>query len=64
MGPRDIALGELGWSLLRGAFYSAVFLVVAWLAGTIESWWALLALPAATLIAFAFSRSGCSSRRS
>ena len=58
MGPRDIALGELGWSLLRGTFYSAAFLLVAWLAGTIESWWALLALPAATLIAFAFSAVG------
>jgi lipooligosaccharide transport system permease protein len=58
MGPRDIALGELGWSLLRGTFYSAAFLVVAWLAGTITSWWALLALPAATMISFAFAAVG------
>jgi lipooligosaccharide transport system permease protein len=58
MGPRDIAIGELAWSLLRGTFYSAAFLVVAWLAGTVQSWWALLALPAATMIAFAFSAVG------
>ena len=30
MGPRDIAVGELCWSLLRGTFYSAGFLLVAW----------------------------------
>jgi lipooligosaccharide transport system permease protein len=58
MGPRDIAIGELGWSLLRGTFYSAAFLLVAWLAGTVHSWWAVLALPAATMIAFAFSAVG------
>ncbi|MEP6630005.1 MAG: ABC transporter permease [Lapillicoccus sp.] len=58
MGPRDIAVGEMTWSLLRGTFYSAAFLVVAWLAGTVTTWWALLALPAATMIAFAFSAVG------
>jgi lipooligosaccharide transport system permease protein len=58
MGPRDIAIGELGWSLLRGTLYSAAFLVVAWLAETVSTWWALLALPAATMIAFAFSAVG------
>ena len=58
MGPRDIALGELSWSLLRGTFYSAAFLFVAWIAGAVTSWWSLLALPAATMIAFAFSAVG------
>ena len=58
MGPRDIALGELSWSLLRGTFYSAAFLLVAWIAGAVTSWWSLLALPAATMIAFAFSTVG------
>ncbi len=58
MGPRDIALGELSWSLLRGTFYSAAFLLVAWVAGAVTSWWSLLALPAATMIAFAFSAVG------
>ncbi len=58
MGARDIVIGEMAWSLLRGTFYSAAFLVVAWLAGTVTTWWALLALPAATMIAFAFSSVG------
>ncbi len=58
MGPRDIAIGEISWSLMRGAAYSAAFLVVAWLAGAVSSWWALLALPAAVFIGFAFSAIG------
>ncbi len=58
MGPRDIAVGEMTWSLMRGTFYSAAFLVVAWAAGAVSTWWALLALLAATLIAFAFSAVG------
>ena len=58
LGPRDVAIGEICWSLIRGALYAAAFLVVAWLAGTVHTWWALLALPAATLIGFAFSAIG------
>jgi lipooligosaccharide transport system permease protein len=58
LGPRDVAVGEITWSLIRGALYAAAFLLVAWLVGTVHSWWALLALPAATLIGFAFSAIG------
>ncbi len=58
MGPRDIAIGEISWSLMRGAAYSGLFLVVAFLAGAVRSWWALLALPAAVFIGFAFSAVG------
>jgi lipooligosaccharide transport system permease protein len=58
LGPRDVAVGEICWSLIRGAMYAAAFLVVAWLVGTVHSWWALLALPAATLIGFTFSAIG------
>ena len=54
IGPRDIAVGEITWSLLRGSLYSAMFLVVAVIAGLVESWWALLAVPAAMLIGLAF----------
>ncbi len=56
--PRDIAVGELVWSLLRGAIYALAFLVVAWVAGLVRSPWALVALPAATLIGFAFAAIG------
>ena len=58
MGPRDIAVGEIAWSLVRGGLYSAAFLVVATLAGAVRSWWALLALPAAVFIGFAFAALG------
>jgi lipooligosaccharide transport system permease protein len=51
----DIARGEITWGQLRGASYSAAFLLVMWAMGLIQSWWALLALPAALLIGFAFS---------
>jgi len=58
MGPRDIALGEISWSLLRGAFYASAFLLVAWFAGVVTTPWALLAVPIAVLIAFAFAAMG------
>ncbi len=55
MTPRDIAVGELTWALLRGSLYSVAFLGIAALAGLVESWWGLLAIPAASLIGFAFA---------
>ena len=57
-GPRDIAVGEITWSLMRGSLYSALFLVVAVLAGFVQSWWAVLALPGAVLIGLAFGAIG------
>ncbi len=58
VGPRDVAVGEITWSLMRGGLYSGLFLVVAALAGLVHSWWALLALPAAMLIGLAFGALG------
>jgi lipooligosaccharide transport system permease protein len=51
----DIARGEIAWGLLRGSVYSTVFLLVMVALGLVDSWWAVLALPATVLIAFAFS---------
>jgi lipooligosaccharide transport system permease protein len=51
----DIARGEIAWGQLRGGSYSAGFLVVMAALGLVQSWWVLLALPAALLIGFAFS---------
>ncbi len=51
----DIARGEITWGLIRGSVYSAAFLVVMVAMGLVHSWWAVLALPAAILVAFAFS---------
>lgn len=58
MRPTDIARGEVTWALLRGAVYSAAFLVIMLLMGLIESWWAVLALPATLLIGYAFAGAG------
>jgi lipooligosaccharide transport system permease protein len=55
MSTADIARGEIVWGQLRGGTYSAAFLVVMVLMGLVHSWWAVLALPAALLIGFAFS---------
>ena len=56
--PVDVAVGEIGWALMRGAFYSSAFLVVMLAMGLITSWWALLALPAVLLVGFAFAALG------
>lgn len=36
MNPRDIAIGEIGWALFRGALYSIAFLVVMVVMGLTE----------------------------
>ncbi len=54
----DAAVGETAWALLRGATYSAAFLVIMTVLGLVGSWWAVLALPAAILIGFAFAAVG------
>jgi lipooligosaccharide transport system permease protein len=51
----DMARGEILWGQLRGASYAAAFLLVMLALGYLHTWWALLALPAALLIGFAFS---------
>ncbi len=58
--PSDVALGELLFAQLRGTLYSAVFLVTMTALGLVPSWWAVLAVPAATLIGVAFSAAGLS----
>lgn len=58
MSPADIAVGEICWCLLRGVLYAAGFQVVMLAMGLIESWWALLLLPGAVLIGFAFAAVG------
>ena len=58
LGPIDIALGEIGWALIRGGLYALAFLTALAGFGLLVSWWALLALPAALVIAFAFAAVG------
>jgi lipooligosaccharide transport system permease protein len=54
----DIALGELGWALIRGALYTLGFLGVMVILSIGVSPWLLLTLPAALLISFAFGAVG------
>ncbi len=58
MRSGDIALGEVGWALLRGGLYAAAFLVVMLAMGLVHSAWAIAALPGALLIGFAFAGVG------
>jgi lipooligosaccharide transport system permease protein len=58
LSTRDVARGEIAWCLARGGSYSAAFLVVMAVLGFAGSWTAVLALPAALLIAFAFATVG------
>lgn len=58
MGSRDVAIGEVVTALTRGLVYSTAFLAIATAAGYVQSWWALLAVPVATLIGFAFAAVG------
>ena len=58
LGPLDVAIGEIAWALLRGGMYGFGFLCVMLAMGLITSVWALLALPAALLVAFSFAAVG------
>ncbi len=58
LGVADVALGEIGWALIRGAIYATTFLLVMFALGFVLSPLAILALPAAILIGFAFGAVG------
>jgi lipooligosaccharide transport system permease protein len=58
VGPKDVAVGETLWAVVRALLYSAAFLVVIALLGLVDSWWALLALPACFVIGFGFAGAG------
>ena len=58
LSPGDIAIGELGWALIRGGLYALGFMAVMALLGLVVSPWVVLAVPAALLIGFAFGAVG------
>lgn len=58
LGSLDVALGEIGWALIRGLAYTLGFMCVAVPAGLIPSWWGILAIPASVLISFGFASIG------
>ena len=58
VSPGDVALGEIGWAVMRSTLYALGFLVVVLAMGLWRSPLVLLAVPAATLLSFAFSAVG------
>jgi len=58
MQPTDVVTGELVWSLIRATAYATAFLVTMALMGITSSWWAVLCVPVAVLIGFAFAGAG------
>ncbi|HEX2194018.1 MAG TPA: ABC transporter permease [Candidatus Limnocylindria bacterium] len=58
LGIRDIAVGELIWSLFRGTLYAGAFVLVMALMGLVYSPWVILVVPGAVLLGAAFSAAG------
>ncbi len=58
MRSGDLALGEISWALIRGGLYACAFMVVMLAMGLVHSAWAVLAVPTALLIGFAFASVG------
>ena len=59
LGTMDVAIGEIGWAMFRGGIYALSFVGVVGLLGLVPSiGGALLAVVAATMVAFAFASVG------
>ena len=58
LGPMDVALGEIVLALFRGLLYACGFMLVTTLLGLNLAWTAVLAIPAALIVAFGFAAFG------
>jgi lipooligosaccharide transport system permease protein len=58
MGITEIALGEMLWALMRAALYAVAMFVIMLAVGLVLSPWGILMVPAALLVAAAFSAAG------
>jgi lipooligosaccharide transport system permease protein len=58
MRAGDVALGEITWALIRGGLYAVAFMVIMLALGLVHSVWAVLDVPVALLIGFAFAATG------
>ena len=58
VGPKDVASGETMWAVCRSLIYSVAYFLVIVLLGLVDSWWAILALPACFVIGFGFAGAG------
>ena len=58
LGPLDVALGEIAWALMRGGAYATAFTIIVTALGLVTTWWGILAIPAAVIVAFGFASFG------
>jgi lipooligosaccharide transport system permease protein len=58
VSPKDVAVGETMWAIVRSLLYSAAFLCVIAVLGYVDSPWAVLVLPACFVIGFGFAGAG------
>ena len=58
LAAHDVASGEVAWALLRGTIYAVAFLGTMAVLGLVSSAWAVLAVPVAVLIGYAFAGAG------
>ena len=58
MRPTQVALGEIGWALIRGTIYAVAFIGVMLALDLVHSPWAVLDVPTAVLIGFGFAAIG------
>ncbi len=58
MRSGDVALGEIGWALIRGGLYAIAFMIIMLVLGLVHSPWAILDIPVALLVGFAFAGAG------
>jgi lipooligosaccharide transport system permease protein len=58
MAPGDVALGEIGWAVIRSSLYAIGFTVVIVVLQLVQSPWAIFAIPGAMLLSFAFAAVG------
>jgi lipooligosaccharide transport system permease protein len=58
VSPKDVAVGETLWAVVRALLYSAAFLIVISVLGYVDSLWAVLVLPACFVIGFGFAGAG------
>jgi lipooligosaccharide transport system permease protein len=58
MRAADVAVGEITWALIRGGLYACAFMVIMLAMGLVHSLWAVLDVPVALLISFAFAAVG------
>ena len=45
LAPGDVALGEIGWAVIRATLYALGFMVVILVLGLVPSPWAVFAVP-------------------